>query len=118
MRDGAAAARADGRSRPVRLPKCLQADPLGAFWGGLVLVALEAGLSGAAEAAGPGAEATARLFGWPALALPAAVLAAGLRRGGGRMGRADPVLLVLGVLLAASALARMRIVLGVVLGVG
>lgn len=87
MRDGAAAARAGGRTRPVRLPKCLQADPLGAFWGGLVLVALVTVLAGAAEAAGPGAEARTRLFGWSALALPAAVLAAGRCGGGFRLAR-------------------------------
>jgi hypothetical protein len=94
------------------------AEPLGAFWVGLVVVAVVSGLSAAAGVAGSTAHMRARVFGWAALAIPVAMLVAAGRRRVGSCRRGDPVLAVLGVLLALLALARMRVVLGTVLGVG
>jgi hypothetical protein len=95
----------------------LRADPLVGFWVGVGLVGVVTALSLAAEAAGPGAAAQVRVFGWPALGLPLALFAAGLRRrAAGRQAPGDRALLALSGLLVLTAVFRMHLVLGALLG--
>ena len=110
-----------GRSRGAaggrQMLERIRSEPLGAFWLGVGLVVAVTALSVAADLAGPASAGCARLFGWPAIALPVGVLSMAVRRRVGSAGRADPWLVLLAGLLAASSAARMHAVLGVLVGV-